>query len=39
MKEYELICDICLCVSTEENPVTIVNGEQICEECMEEAAL
>ena len=34
----ELSCWRCLCSSTDENPVTIVNEEMICLSCMLEDA-
>ena len=38
MSEHNLVCWICCHVSTCDNSVTIVNEEQICDECMHELA-
>jgi len=38
MSDHNLVCWICCHVSTCDNPVTIVNEEQVCDECMFELA-
>ena len=38
MSDHNLVCWICGSVSTCDNPVTIVNEEKICDECMHELA-
>lgn len=39
MSDKPLECWICLCVSTSDNQVNIVNDEHICDECMRELAV
>lgn len=34
----ELTCEICLCNHTEKNPVTIINEEMVCAECLRDLA-
>ena len=30
----ELVCWTCMCINSKKNPITIVNEEMICLECM-----
>jgi hypothetical protein len=39
MTSKPLECWICGAVSCSDNPVTIVNDERICDECMRETAI